>query len=71
MQSDANILIQISHVERKTIRQDTKIKINYFNELIEKYNSNEVSKLEYIKILTHTFKLKKKKLLLNNFINYI
>lgn len=58
MQNNAKILIQSSYQERKTIRQNTKIKINYFNELIEKYNSNEVSELHFVNILTHIFKPK-------------
>lgn len=58
MQNNAKILIQNSYQERKTIRQDTKIKINYFNELIKKYNFNEVSELQFINILTHIFKPK-------------
>lgn len=56
MQLDTVILINSSNIESKIIRTATKNKKIFINNLIDKLNMNEISKLQYLKALANKFK---------------
>ncbi|KAE9531464.1 hypothetical protein AGLY_010670 [Aphis glycines] len=56
MQLDTVILINSSKMETKIIRTATKNKKKFINNLIDKLNMNEISKLQYLKALANKFK---------------
>ncbi|KAE9521590.1 hypothetical protein AGLY_018020 [Aphis glycines] len=56
MQLDTVILINSSKMETKIIRTATKNKNKFINNLIDKLNMNEISKLQYLKALANKFK---------------
>jgi len=43
-------------METKIIRTPTKNKTNFINNLLEKSNTNAISKLQYLKVLANKFK---------------
>jgi hypothetical protein len=56
MQVDTVISIRTSKMETKKIRTTTKNKMYFINNLIDKLNKKEISKLQYLKILANKFK---------------
>lgn len=56
IQSDTYILIRSSTTEIKKMRQATKCKINFIDNVIEQLNTNQISRLQYVQTLANKFK---------------